>query len=60
MPGWVRNEKTQAEVRVFILDRVWTSLPHPPFTEEETEAAAARVYELVWQRSASGLGAWAA
>ena len=30
------------------------SLPRPPFTEEETESVAGRVYDFVWQRSASG------
>ena len=39
------------------LGRVCTeseSLPRPPFTEAETEEIAARVYDYVWQRSASG------
>jgi type I restriction enzyme, R subunit len=54
MHDWARNSATQAEVRVFILDRLWESLPRPPFTEEETEAAAERVYDFLWQRSTSG------
>ena len=52
MPQWTKNEATQAEVKVLILDRLWELLPRPPFTEQETEEAAARVYEYVWQRSA--------
>jgi type I restriction enzyme R subunit len=54
MPGWIQNSSTQAEVRIFILDRLYGSLPRPPFTDEETEAIASRVYDYVWQRSASG------
>ena len=54
MPDWTQNTTTQAEVKVFILDSLWQSLPRPPFTEEETEEIAGRVYDYVWQRSASG------
>jgi type I restriction enzyme R subunit len=60
MHAWTQNTATQAEVKVFILDNLWQSLPRPPFTEEETEEAAARVYEYVWQRSATGAGLLAA
>ena len=54
MPGWLQNATTQAEVRVFILDRLYESLPRPPFTDTETEDISSRVYDYVWQRSASG------
>ena len=54
MPGWRQNATTQAEVRVFILDRLYDSLPRPPFTETETDDIALRVYDYVWERSASG------
>ncbi|RJQ50843.1 MAG: type I restriction endonuclease subunit R [Desulfobacteraceae bacterium] len=54
MPGWPHNVTTQAEVKVFILDRLYDSLPRPPFTDDETEAIASRVYDYVWQRSISG------
>jgi type I restriction enzyme R subunit len=40
--------------RLFILDSLWQALPRPPFSDEETEEAANRVYDYVWQRSASG------
>jgi type I restriction enzyme R subunit len=53
MRDWIQNTATQAEVKVFILDTLWQALPRPPFTEEETEAAAGRVYDYVWQRSMS-------
>jgi type I restriction enzyme, R subunit len=54
MPAWPQNATTQAEVKVFILDRLYESLPRPPFTDAETEEIAARIYGYVWQRSASG------
>ena len=53
MQAWTHNTSTQAEVKVFILDSLWQSLPRPPFTDEDTEALSDRIYELVWQRSAS-------
>lgn len=56
MPGWLQNAATQAEVKVFILDRLYESLPRPPFTDSETEAAADRIYDHIWQRTASGRG----
>ena len=53
MQDWTEKAATQAEVRVFILDSLYQSLPRPPFTEAETEEIAGRVYDYVWQRSAS-------
>ena len=54
-----KNSQTQAEVKVLVLDSLWQSLPRPPFTEEETQELADRVYDYVWQRGASG-EAWGA
>ena len=54
MQDWTQKTATQAEVKVFILDNLYRSLPRPPFTDEETEAVAGRVYDYVWQRSAGG------
>ncbi len=54
MHSWTQNTTTQAEVKVFILDNLWSALPRPPFTDDETEAVANRVYDFVWQQSASG------
>ncbi len=54
MHAWTQNTSTQAEVKVFILDNLWRSLPRPPFTDEEAEALAGRVYDYVWQQSAGG------
>ena len=56
MEQWTRNAQTQAEVEAFILDHLCVTLPRPPFTEEETQKVAARVYEYVWQRSSGGGG----
>ena len=59
MRDWTKKAATQAEVRVFILDSLWRSLPRPPFTERETERVAESVYDYVWQRSDSAPD-WAA
>ncbi len=55
MQDWTQKAATQAEVKVFILDTLWQTLPRPPFTDEETDTIAERVYEYVWQRSARGM-----
>lgn len=54
MQEWTQKTATQAEVKVFILDNLYRSFPRPPFTEPETEEIASRVYDYIWQRSASG------
>jgi len=56
MPGWAKVAATQAEVRVKILDTLWTSLPRPPYTDEETERVAGQVYDYLWERSTAGRG----
>jgi type I restriction enzyme R subunit len=60
MPKWTQNASTQAQVQVFILDKLYADLPRPPFTEPETEEIAGRVYSYIWQRSAAGQGPLAA
>ena len=54
MPAWTQNVKTQHEVKVFILDKLWEGLPRPPFSEQDAEALTARVYDFVWHRSVEG------
>jgi type I restriction enzyme R subunit len=54
MPNWTRNTQTQADVKMFILDNLYTSLPRPPFSDEETETLAGHIYEFVWHRSTAG------
>ena len=41
-------------VEVEILDHLFQVLPSPPFTDEEKQAVAKKVYEHVWQQSAGG------
>ena len=45
------KEQTKADVKIFILDEVYTNLPTPPFTPEEKEAVASEVYAHVWQQA---------
>lgn len=54
MPKWTKNAATQADVEVFILDKLYTTLPRPPFTDEEATALATRLYGFVWQQSERG------
>ena len=51
---WTEKEETKAEVEVLILDSVFSALPTPPFSTEEKESAAKRIYQHIWQQSASG------
>lgn len=51
MPAWTKNTTTQADVKVLILDTLYASLPRPPFSDEEAEALAERLYGFVWQQS---------
>ena len=54
------KEQTKAEMKVFILDELFTSLPTPPFTLEEKEAVASDVYAHIWQQAVSSQFAMAA
>ena len=45
------KEQTKAQVEVLIRDKVYASLPTPPFTAEEKEAVANDVYGHIWQRA---------
>jgi hypothetical protein len=33
---------------------LFETLPNPPYAADQTQAAADRIYEYVWQRSADG------
>ncbi len=59
MTRWTEKEKTQAEVKVFILDRLYQELPTPPFTGQEINASADRVFQYAWSQAASGYSATA-
>jgi type I restriction enzyme R subunit len=48
------KEQTKGDVETLILDHVYTSLPAPPFTDDDKKAVAANVYAHVWQQAVSG------
>jgi type I restriction enzyme R subunit len=48
------KEQTKGDVRVFILDRIYSDLPSPPFSVEEKERLADGVYMHVWQKAVRG------
>jgi type I restriction enzyme R subunit len=52
---WIQKEQTRAEVEVCILNHLYQTLPTPPFSDAEKEDSARRVYDFVWQQSASGM-----
>ena len=54
------KEQTKADIKIFILDKVFDNLPTPPFTPEEKQAVAAEVYTHVWQQAVRGEFAMAA
>ncbi|MDE0510565.1 MAG: type I restriction endonuclease subunit R [Gammaproteobacteria bacterium] len=48
------KEQTKAEVIVLIRDKVYASLPTPPFTNDEKLVVADDVYEHIWRQAISG------
>ena len=54
MPKWFENSATQADIQMFILDSLYRSLPRPPFTDEDADGLASRLYGFVWQQSRAG------
>ena len=46
--GW---EQTQAVVETFVLDRVYQTLPEPPYTPDDKAQVARLVYRHIWQQS---------
>lgn len=48
------KEQTKGEVETLILDHVYTSLPTPPFTDDEKKLIAENVYAHVWQQATRG------
>jgi type I restriction enzyme R subunit len=51
---WTEKEQTKALVESEILDHLFQVLPNPPFSDDEKQAVAKKVYEHVWQQSAAG------
>ena len=60
MPDWTRTAATQAEVKMFILDDLYRTLPRPAFSDAEADQVAESVYDYVWQRSLGGMDLMAA
>jgi type I restriction enzyme, R subunit len=54
MQAWTQKASTQAEVKISILDNLYQLLPRPPYTDQDTDDVAERIYEYVRERSASG------
>ena len=52
---WTEKEETKAEVEVLILNELFTVLPTPPFSEDDKQELAKRVYQHVYQQGASGI-----
>ena len=50
---WTEKETTQADVKTYILNSVFTELPDPPYTEVEKLQVANDVYRHIWQQSLS-------
>jgi len=48
------KEQTKGHVETLILDHVFTSLPPPPYTDDDKKLIAANVYAHVWQQAVSG------
>jgi type I restriction enzyme, R subunit len=48
------KEQTKADVEVFILDKVFGTLPSPPFTPQEKKLVAGNVYAHIWQQAMNG------
>ena len=54
MDRFWEKEQTKADVEVLILNEVHASLPTPPFTSEEKNLLAGKVYAHVWQQAVRG------
>ncbi len=54
MENWTEKEQTQADVEVFILDRLYELLPQPPYSEEEVTSYARSVFDHIRERGAAG------
>ena len=52
---WTAKVQTQAEVETLILDYLFEAMPTPPYTDAEKQAASQKVYQFIWQQSASGV-----
>jgi type I restriction enzyme R subunit len=54
--NWTAKEQTRADVETFVIDHVVMNLPQPPYTEEEAQELAGRLYNFVFQQALAGAG----
>jgi len=54
--NWTGKEQTRADVETFVIDHVMMNLPQPPYTGEEAQDLAGRIYHFVFQQALSGAG----
>ncbi len=48
---WTDKEQTQAEVQTLILDQLFEALPSPPYTDDDKQTIADRIYQHIWQQT---------
>lgn len=53
--NWTAKEQTRADVETFVMDHVLMNLPQPPYTEEEAQELAGRLYNFVFQQALGGV-----
>jgi len=51
---WTAKEQTQADIKIFVIDQVFASVPQPPYSPEEAEQMAERIYEYIFQKAVGG------
>lgn len=49
------KEQTKADIEIIIMDKLFTSLPTPPFSPDEKNSLARNIYQHVWQQAVSGV-----
>ena len=53
--NWTAKEQTRADVETFVMDHVLMNLPQPPYTEDEAQELAGRLYNFVFQQALAGV-----
>lgn len=54
LDNWTQKDQTQSQVKVLILNRVYESLPTPPYTDTDKESVALRAFLHIFRKSQSG------
>lgn len=52
--NWTAKEQTRADVETFVMDHVLLNLPQPPYSEEEAQKLATKIFDFVLQQALSG------